>query len=175
MVGFVARAGPGSTAGRSAFGDVHHQPDLALGRHRPAEHQDHVVHLLLLPRVGVGRRVGDEPRRALQQLGDDAQVVGPSELPVSVTSTMASASRGGLTSVAPQLNSTWAVTPCCASQRRVRSTTSVAMRLPCRSLTVWIGESLGTASTQRTGRRLTLLKTSSASSTTLASFSRIQS
>ena len=32
-----------------------------------------------------------------------------SELPVSVTSTMASARRGGLTSVAPQLNSTWAV------------------------------------------------------------------
>ena len=39
-----------------------------------------------------------------------------SELPVSVTSTMASASRGGLTSVAPQLNSTCAVTPCDASQ-----------------------------------------------------------
>ena len=37
------------------------------------------------------------------------------------------------------------------------------MRLPCRSLTRWIGESFGTASTQRTGRRLTLLKTSSAS------------
>ena len=34
-----------------------------------------------------------------------------SELPVSVTSTMASASRGGLTSVAPQLNSTCASTP----------------------------------------------------------------
>src|SRR3990172_5357287 len=34
-----------------------------------------------------------------------------SELPVSVTSTIASASLGGLTSVAPQLNSTRAVTP----------------------------------------------------------------
>src|SRR4029077_9324561 len=32
--------------------------------------------------------------------------------PVSVTSTMASASTGGLTSVAPQLNSTLALTPC---------------------------------------------------------------
>ena len=31
--------------------------------------------------------------------------------PVSVTSTIASASRGGLTSVAPQLNSTLALTP----------------------------------------------------------------
>ena len=51
----------------------------------------------------------------------------------------------------------------------------MAMRLPCRSLTDWIGESFGTASTQRTGRRLTLLKTSSATSCTLASFSRIQS
>ena len=35
-----------------------------------------------------------------------------SEEPVSVTSTMASASTGGFTSVAPQLNSTFAVTPC---------------------------------------------------------------
>ena len=98
-----------------------------------------------------------------------------SELPVSVTSTMASARRGGLTSVAPQLNSTWASTPCWASQRRVRLTTSVAMRLPWRSLTLWTGESLGTASTQRTGRRLTLLKISSATSLTRALFSRIQS
>ena len=35
-----------------------------------------------------------------------------SEEPVSVTSTMASASTGGFTSVAPQLNSTLALTPC---------------------------------------------------------------
>ena len=34
-----------------------------------------------------------------------------SELPVSVTSTMASASIGGFTSVAPQLNSTFTFTP----------------------------------------------------------------
>ena len=34
-----------------------------------------------------------------------------SDEPVSVTSTIASASSGGLTSVAPQLNSTFAVTP----------------------------------------------------------------
>src|ERR1035441_9923569 len=37
-----------------------------------------------------------------------------SELPVSVTSTMASASVGGLTSVAPQLNSTFTLTPLAA-------------------------------------------------------------
>ena len=37
-----------------------------------------------------------------------------SELPVSVISTIASASRGGLTSVAPQENSTCACTPCLA-------------------------------------------------------------
>src|SRR2546423_8078771 len=79
------------------------------------------------------------------------------ELPVSVTSTIASASLGGLTSVAPQENSTCAVTPRSASQRRVRFTTSVAIRLPFRSATVLIGESSGTANTQRTGRRLTLL------------------
>ena len=34
-----------------------------------------------------------------------------SDEPVSVTSTMASASSGGFTSVAPQLNSTFALTP----------------------------------------------------------------
>jgi hypothetical protein len=56
-----------------------------------------------------------------------------SELPVSVTSTMASANFGGFTSVAPQLNSTCAVTPCDASHLRVMFTTSVAMRLPWRS------------------------------------------
>src|SRR5262249_36317382 len=133
------------------------------------------VHLLLLPRVGVGALVGDEARRALQQLGHDAQVVGRSDDPVSVTSTMASASLGGFTSVAPQLNSTLACTPCCASQRDVRLTTSVATRFPCRSFGACTGESLGTARTQRTGRRLTLLKISSASSTTRALFSRIQS
>src|SRR6266403_2120604 len=68
-----------------------------------------------------------------------------SDEPVSVTSTMASASRGGLTSVAPQLNSTWALTPCSASQRRVKLTTSVAMRLPCKSFTSWIGEIVAAA------------------------------
>ena len=87
-----------------------------------------------------------------------------SELPVSVTSTMASASRGGLTSVAPQLNSTWAVTPCSASQRRVRFDDLRGDALALQVLDRWIGESFGTASTQRTGRRLTLLKTSSATS-----------
>jgi hypothetical protein len=40
---------------------------------------------------------------------------------------------------------------------------------------VRIGESSGTANTQRTGRRLTLLKINSATSVTLASFSKIQS
>ncbi len=47
-----------------------------------------------------------------------------SDEPVSVTSTMASASTGGFTSVAPQLNSTFAVTPFAARyswlRRRVR-------------------------------------------------------
>ena len=36
-------------------------------------------------------------------------------------------------------------------KRRVKPTASVAMRLPCRSATRLIGESQGTASTQRTG------------------------
>ena len=67
------------------------------------------------------------------------------------------------------------MTPWPASHFCVMFTTSVAIRLPCRSFGLWTGESLGTASTQRTGRRLTLLNTSSASSCTCASFSTIQS
>ena len=57
----------------------------------------------------------------------------------------------------------------------VRFTASVAMCFPCRSRGPWIGESSGTASTHRTGRRLTLENTSSATSTTWARFSTIQS
>ena len=72
------------------------------------------------------------------------RLLAQSELPVSVTSTMASASKGGLASVAPQLNSTCALTLWSASQRLVRLTTSVAIRFPSKSLTDWIGESLGT-------------------------------
>ncbi len=53
-----------------------------------------------------------------------------SDEPVSVTSTMASASTGGFTSVAPQLNSTLAVTPFAARYRLVVATSSVAMILP---------------------------------------------
>ena len=54
-------------------------------------------------------------------------------------------------------------------------TTSVAIRLPCKSFGPWMGESLGTASTHRTGLRLALLNTSSASSVTVAPFSTTQS
>ena len=49
---------------------------------------------------------------------------------------MASARIGGLTSVAPQENSTLASTPCSARKRRVMPTASVAMRAPCRSATL---------------------------------------
>ncbi len=72
--------------------------------------------------------------------------------PVSVTSTMASTRSGHLASVAPQENSTSASTPWRASHARVMPTTSVAMRLPCRSCTEWMLDASGTASTQRTGR-----------------------
>src|SRR5262249_1716684 len=97
------------------------------------------------------------------------------ELPVSVTSTMASASLGGLTSVAPQENSTCASTPCLARKLLVSPTTSVAMRLPARSATALAGESSGTHSTQRTGRRLTFENISSQTSCTWALFSSTQS
>ena len=80
-----------------------------------------------------------------------------SELPVSVMSTMASTKSGGLTSVAPQLNSTSAFTPLSFSQFFVPSTSSVEIRLPSKSLTLFMGESLGTARTQRTGVSCCLL------------------
>ena len=146
---------------------VHHQPDLPLGRHRPLEHQDQVVHLLPLPRVGGGGRVGDEPRRAVSNGRRRSAGCSPAANCRSRSPRRSRRpARGGFTSVAPQLNST------CARRRRatraswrVMFTTSVAIRLPCRSFGPWIGESFGTASTHRTGRRLTLLKTNSASST----------
>ena len=78
------------------------------------------------------------------------------ELPVSVTSTIASASSGSLASVAPQLNSTLAVTPRSPSQRRVTPTSSVATILPCRSAAERTGDESGTASTQRTLPKLCL-------------------
>ena len=56
-----------------------------------------------------------------------------------------------LTSVAPQENSTLAVTPCPFNQSVVRLTTSVAILFPCRSFALCIEESLGTARTHRTG------------------------
>jgi hypothetical protein len=73
-----------------------------------------------------------------------------SEEPVSETSTMASARIGGLTSVAPQENSTLAFTPCSARKRFVMPTASVAMWRPSRSFTVWYGEPSLEAITQRT-------------------------
>ena len=79
-----------------------------------------------------------------------------SDEPVSVTSTMASANTGGFTSVAPQLNSTFAVTPCAARYRPVVATSSVAMILPSRSFTRWNADDSGTASTQRTLPKLCL-------------------
>ena len=55
--------------------DVHFQAGHPFRGHRPLEHQNDVVHLLLFPGVGTGFLIGDEARRAGQQLGDDAQIV----------------------------------------------------------------------------------------------------
>ncbi|OQB91119.1 MAG: hypothetical protein BWX84_01556 [Verrucomicrobia bacterium ADurb.Bin118] len=98
-----------------------------------------------------------------------------SDEPVSVTSTMASTSSCAFTSVAPQENSTSALTPCFLRYFFVRFTTSVAMRLPWRSFTVLTGECSGTHKTQRAGLRDTLLKINSPTSRTLDPFSTIQS
>ena len=69
----------------------------------------------LLPRIGVAPAALAINRVVLCSTSSTIRrLFARSELPVSVTSTMASASRGGLTSVAPQENSTLAVTPCWA-------------------------------------------------------------
>ncbi len=96
--------------------------------------------------------------------------------PVSVSSTMASTSPAAtLTSVAPQLNSTSAFTLFFLRYFFVTLTTSVATRLPSKSLTVFIFDPSGTASTQRTGTIFFLAYTSSAARTTSDEFSSTQS
>ena len=69
---------------------------------------------------------------------------------------MASASSGGFTSVAPQENSTLTFTFRAAKYDSVARTSSVAMVAPSRSSGVRKRESSGTASTQRTLRKLCL-------------------
>ncbi len=92
--------------------DVEHQAHLRLRVDGAAQHERDLIDLLALPRVGERGLAGDEMRLALHHRVDDLEVVGlAAKLPVSVTSTMASASMGGLTSVAPQLNSTLTLTP----------------------------------------------------------------
>ncbi len=119
--------------------------------------------------------IGDEARRALQQIGDDAEIVGAQRTAGLGHLDDGVGQLGGLTSVAPQLNSTCAFDAVLRQPalRDVHDLRGDALAL--QILTAWIGESFGTASTQRTGRRLTLLNTSSASSITLASFSSTQS
>jgi hypothetical protein len=69
--------------------------------------------------------------------------------PVSVASTMASASTGGFTSVAPHENSTFTFTLCRSKYARVTRTSSVATVLPPRSAADRMEESSGAAGTQR--------------------------
>ncbi len=89
-----------------------------------------------------------------------------SDDPVSVTSTMASARTGGLTSVAPQENSTFTRTFRRVKYASVACTSSVAMVHPSRSAGVRNRESSGTASTQRTRPKLCFAYTRSATGTT---------
>ena len=87
---------------------VHHQakpvpaPPIA-----PCNIKSDIFNLLFLPRITPGIRIGDQLqfhfRRTVSRI---RRRLARRELPVSVTSTMASASTGGLTSVAPQLKST---------------------------------------------------------------------
>ena len=55
---------------------VHHQPHPPFGVQAGLEHQRDVLELFALPGIGVRLLVGDQTGRALQNLGDDPQVVG---------------------------------------------------------------------------------------------------
>ena len=96
------------------LGDVQHQADTALRGDGRIQHQREGFDLGPLPFVLSARPFGDEVGLGFHQRFDDAEAVGAERLPVSVTSTMASANVGGLTSVAPQLNSTLTGTPLAA-------------------------------------------------------------
>ena len=61
-------------AGEVCPADVHHQPDFSFGGQARLEHERQVLDFRALPRVGPGRLVGDEPGRALQDLGHDPQI-----------------------------------------------------------------------------------------------------
>ena len=132
--------------------DVHHQADLPLGVDGAAEHQEDVVHLPTQPQVAAGPAIGDEAGGALEQVADDPQVVRPERVAGlgHLDDRVGQKRRLDLGRAPTELDV--ALTPCSASQRLVRLTTSVAIRFPSRSLTDWMGESVGTASTQRTGR-----------------------
>ena len=78
------------------------------------------------------------------------------DVPVSVSSTIALTSRA-LTSVAPQLNSTFTWMPFSSKYRFVTPTSSVATIPPWRSSGRDTCDSLGTASTHRAGLLVTLL------------------
>src|SRR5206468_11306615 len=86
--------------------------------------------------------------------------------PVSVISTIASTNSCAFTSVAPQENSTSALTLCLRRYFFVRLTTSVAIRLPFKSLADLICEFSGTARTHRAGWRVALLNRNSPTSWT---------
>ena len=76
--------------------------------------------------------------------------------PVSVTSTMPSASTGGFTSVAPHENSTLTGTFSLSKYAFVTRTSSVAIVAPAKSAAFLYFESSGAASTQRTLPKLCL-------------------
>ena len=80
-----------------------------------------------------------------------------SDEPVSVMSAIASTKSGTLTSVAPHENSTSAFTPLSARYFLVTFISSVAILLPSKSFTVFMGESSFTQRTQRDFNAVALL------------------
>src|SRR5579885_2594564 len=111
MVGFFKAGSTASTAPRRSFSTFSIKPTLPSALMAPSSS--------MRISSSLRRLCGSfhESRLAMSWVLDSSTVstmrslFARSDDPVSVTSTMASASTGGFTSVAPQLNSTFAVTP----------------------------------------------------------------
>ncbi len=114
MVGFFNAGSTSSTASRCCFSTFSMRPTLPMALMAPSSS------ILMSSSLRRFQASSQESTLAINCVFDSSTVstmrslLARSEEPVSVTSTMASASTGGLTSVAPQLNSTLALTPLAA-------------------------------------------------------------
>ena len=93
---------------------VEHETDFAKCVDRALEERSNIAELSFFPFVAQRFLVPNQLSVRFKNESIIRRLAARRDEPVSVISTMASARTGGFTSVAPQLNSTLAVTPCFA-------------------------------------------------------------